>query len=47
MKPLERTTGLQASARSGLVRTELRGDRTLLSGTALTVIDAELLTPAP
>ncbi|MGW0846829.1 PhzF family phenazine biosynthesis protein [Streptomyces sp. NPDC002787] len=36
-------TGLQASARSGLVRTELRGDRTLLSGRAVTVIDGELL----
>ncbi|MEU3047421.1 MULTISPECIES: PhzF family phenazine biosynthesis protein [unclassified Streptomyces] len=37
-------TGLQASARSGLVRTELRGERTLLSGRAVTVIDGELLT---
>jgi PhzF family phenazine biosynthesis protein len=37
-------TGLQVSARSGLVRTELRGDRTLLHGTAVTVIDGELLT---
>ncbi|MDG5803491.1 PhzF family phenazine biosynthesis protein [Streptomyces ossamyceticus] len=36
-------TGLQASARSGHVRTELRGDRTLLSGRAVTVIDGELL----
>ncbi|MFG2783617.1 PhzF family phenazine biosynthesis protein [Streptomyces prunicolor] len=36
-------TGLQASARSGLVRTELRGDRTLLTGHAVTVIDGELL----
>ena len=36
-------TGLQASARSGLVRTELRGDRMLLTGTAVTVIDGELL----
>lgn len=35
-------TGLQASARSGLVRTELRGDRTLLTGRAVTVIDGEL-----
>jgi PhzF family phenazine biosynthesis protein len=35
-------TGLQASARSGLVRTELRGDRTLLTGSAVTVIDGEL-----
>ncbi|NDZ81721.1 PhzF family phenazine biosynthesis protein [Streptomyces sp. SID10853] len=35
-------TGLQASARSGLVRTSLRGDRTLLTGSAVTVIDGEL-----
>ncbi|MBT2369203.1 PhzF family phenazine biosynthesis protein [Streptomyces sp. ISL-10] len=37
-------TGLQASARSGLVRTALRGERTLLTGGAVTVIDGELLT---
>ncbi|GAA2068150.1 PhzF family phenazine biosynthesis protein [Streptomyces albiaxialis] len=37
-------TGLQASARSGYVRTELRGERTLLTGTAFTVLDAELRT---
>jgi PhzF family phenazine biosynthesis protein len=36
-------TGLQASARSGLVRTELRGGRTLLTGHAVTVLDGELL----
>ncbi|MBT2387545.1 PhzF family phenazine biosynthesis protein [Streptomyces sp. ISL-11] len=36
-------TGLQASARTGLVRTALRGDRTLLTGDAVTVIDGELL----
>ncbi|MCG0286685.1 PhzF family phenazine biosynthesis protein [Streptomyces sp. PSAA01] len=36
-------TGLQASARTGLVRTALRGDRTLLTGGAVTVIDGELL----
>jgi PhzF family phenazine biosynthesis protein len=36
-------TGLQASRRSGRVRTELRGDRTLLSGRAVTVIEGELL----
>ncbi|MBD9726046.1 PhzF family phenazine biosynthesis protein [Streptomyces caniscabiei] len=36
-------TGLQASARSGHVRTGLRGGRTLLSGRAVTVIDGELL----
>ncbi|MCF3960833.1 PhzF family phenazine biosynthesis protein [Streptomyces fuscigenes] len=40
-------TGLQASARGGLVRTALRGDRTLLTGTAVTVIDGELLAPPP
>ncbi|MEI7031538.1 PhzF family phenazine biosynthesis protein [Streptomyces pratensis] len=37
-------TGLQASSRSGLVRTALRGERTLLTGAAVTVIDGELLT---
>ncbi|MEU1147863.1 PhzF family phenazine biosynthesis protein [Streptomyces sp. NPDC005863] len=37
-----RLTGLQASPRTGLVRTELRGDRTLLSGRAVTVIEGEL-----
>ncbi|MFF3486709.1 PhzF family phenazine biosynthesis protein [Streptomyces sp. NPDC002701] len=36
-------TGLQASPRSGRVRTELRGDRTLLSGRAVTVIEGDLL----
>ncbi|MER5386205.1 PhzF family phenazine biosynthesis protein [Streptomyces sp. NPDC002688] len=36
-------TGLQASPRSGLVRTEVRGDRTLLTGHAVTVIEGELL----
>ncbi|MEV3861312.1 PhzF family phenazine biosynthesis protein [Streptomyces sp. NPDC050095] len=35
-------TGLQASARSGLVRVELRGERTLLTGSAVTVIEGEL-----
>ncbi|MFH8486600.1 PhzF family phenazine biosynthesis protein [Streptomyces longisporoflavus] len=35
-------TGLQASPRSGLVRTELRGDRTLLTGRAVTVIEGDL-----
>lgn len=40
----EELTGLQASARTGLVRTALRGDRTLLTGTAVTVIDGQLLT---
>ncbi|MEE1942056.1 PhzF family phenazine biosynthesis protein [Streptomyces sp. TRM 70361] len=37
-------TGLQASARTGLVRTTLRGERTLLTGRAVTVVDGELLT---
>ncbi|MGV9987700.1 PhzF family phenazine biosynthesis protein [Streptomyces olivaceus] len=36
-------TGLQASPRSGRVRTELRGARTLLNGHAVTVIEGELL----
>ncbi|MEU1054118.1 PhzF family phenazine biosynthesis protein [Streptomyces sp. NPDC005876] len=36
-------TGLQASPRSGRVRTELRGDRTLLTGRAVTVIEGDLL----
>lgn len=36
-------TGLQVSARSGMVRTTLRGDRTELTGTAVTVLDGELL----
>jgi PhzF family phenazine biosynthesis protein len=35
-------TGLQASRRSGRVRTQVRGDRTLLTGRAVTVIDGEL-----
>ncbi|MFE4669215.1 PhzF family phenazine biosynthesis protein [Streptomyces sp. NPDC056716] len=37
-------TGLQASHRPGRVRTGLRGDRTLLTGHAVTVIKGELLT---
>ncbi|MFF3276811.1 PhzF family phenazine biosynthesis protein [Streptomyces chrestomyceticus] len=38
-------TGLQGPARrTGLVRTALRDDRTLLTGSAVTVIDGELLT---
>ncbi|MEV5511178.1 PhzF family phenazine biosynthesis protein [Streptomyces orinoci] len=36
-------TGFQASARGGLVRTEVRGERTLLTGSAVTVIEGELL----
>ncbi|MET9322719.1 PhzF family phenazine biosynthesis protein [Streptomyces sp. NPDC003038] len=37
-------TGLQGGARQGLVRVTLAGDRTLLSGHAVTVLDGELLT---
>ncbi|GAA4957360.1 hypothetical protein GCM10023238_25060 [Streptomyces heliomycini] len=36
-------TGLQASPRSGRVRTEVRGERTLLSGRAVTVHRGRLL----
>ncbi|WP_432139001.1 MULTISPECIES: PhzF family phenazine biosynthesis protein [unclassified Streptomyces] len=36
-------TGLQASPRSGRVRTGLRGERTLLTGRAVTVVEGELL----
>ncbi|MHC3452720.1 PhzF family phenazine biosynthesis protein [Streptomyces prasinus] len=39
-------TGLQASPRSGRVRTELCGERTLLGGRAVTVIEGELLSAA-
>ncbi|OEU94434.1 oxidoreductase [Streptomyces abyssalis] len=35
-------TGLQCSARTGLVRTTLRGERTELTGEAVTVLDAQL-----
>ncbi|MBM2621283.1 PhzF family phenazine biosynthesis protein [Actinoplanes sp. LDG1-06] len=35
--------GYQASARGGFVRVSLRGDRTRLTGKAVTVIDGELL----
>ncbi|MBL1083036.1 PhzF family phenazine biosynthesis protein [Streptomyces actinomycinicus] len=35
-------TGLQASRRTGLVRTTLHGERTLLTGRAVTVIEGEL-----
>ena len=35
--------GLQASARTGLVRTALRGDRVHLTGRAVPVLDGELL----
>jgi PhzF family phenazine biosynthesis protein len=37
-------TGLQASARTGLVRTAIRGDRVLLTGRAVTVLDGTLQT---
>lgn len=36
-------TGLQASARTGLVRVDLRGERTLLGGRAVTTIEGDLL----
>lgn len=36
-------TGRQVSPRSGVVHTRLLGDRTLLTGSAVTVIDGELL----
>ena len=40
--------GLQASARSGLVRTRVAGDRVLLAGHAVTTLDGTLLTaPRP
>lgn len=38
-------TGLQVSPRTGRVRTTLRGDRTLLGGSAVTVLDATLHAP--
>jgi PhzF family phenazine biosynthesis protein len=39
-------TGLQASARTGLVRTAVRGDRVHLTGRAVTVLDGTLYHPA-
>ncbi|MGH3825096.1 MAG: PhzF family phenazine biosynthesis protein [Pseudonocardiaceae bacterium] len=39
-------TGLQASARTGLVHTEVRGDRVHLTGHAVTVLDGTLVHPA-
>jgi PhzF family phenazine biosynthesis protein len=36
-------TGLQASARTGLVRTAVRGDRVHLTGHAVTVLDGSLI----
>ncbi|MFI8769168.1 PhzF family phenazine biosynthesis protein [Streptomyces sp. R-07] len=38
----EELTGFQGGARTGLVRTRLRGDRTLLNGQAVTVIEGDL-----
>ncbi|MFJ5835115.1 PhzF family phenazine biosynthesis protein [Streptomyces sp. NPDC093089] len=38
----EDLTGFQGGARTGLVRTRLRGERTLLTGRAVTVIDGDL-----
>ena len=35
-------TGLQASARSGLVRTRVQGERVLLTGQAVTIVDGDL-----
>lgn len=40
-------TGYQASARGGLVKVAIRGDRTLLGGYAVTTIDGELQVPLP
>ncbi|MFD3518068.1 PhzF family phenazine biosynthesis protein [Streptomyces sp. NPDC058657] len=40
-------TGLQGGARTGLVRTSVHGDRTHLTGHAVTVVDGELLHPLP
>ncbi|MEU8623004.1 PhzF family phenazine biosynthesis protein [Streptomyces sp. NPDC048623] len=38
----EELIGFQGGARTGIVRTRLRGERTLLNGHAVTVIDGEL-----
>ncbi|MGW6983643.1 PhzF family phenazine biosynthesis protein [Streptomyces sp. NPDC054932] len=40
-------TGLQGGARRGLVRVTLTGERTLLTGRAVTVVDGELLASPP
>lgn len=40
-------TGLQGGARRGLVRVTLAGERTLLTGRAVTVVDGELLASPP
>lgn len=39
----DKLVGYQASARGGIVRTEVRGERVLLGGQALTVFEGELL----
>ncbi|ARQ71950.1 PhzF family phenazine biosynthesis protein [Streptomyces marincola] len=39
---LDQLAGLQVSARTGLVRTEVRGDRVHLTGRAVTVLDGTL-----
>ena len=39
----DRLVGYQASARGGLVRTRVRGDRVELTGRAVTVIDGTLM----
>lgn len=43
----DRLTGLQVSARTGLVRTAVRGDRVQLTGRAVTVFDGTLLHQPP
>jgi PhzF family phenazine biosynthesis protein len=40
-------TGFQVSPRSGLVRTQLKGDRVLLTGRAVTVLDGTLFADPP
>jgi PhzF family phenazine biosynthesis protein len=42
----DRLTGLQASTRTGLVRTAVRGDRVHLTGHAVTILDGALHHPA-
>ncbi len=42
----DRLTGLQASARTGLVHTAVRGDRVHLTGHAVTILDGALHHPA-
>lgn len=43
----ERLTGFQASARTGVVRTAVEGDRVHLTGRAVTVFDGSLCTAPP